>query len=74
LADAVVHEQTGLVVPEHDPDPVAHALARLLTDPVLADRLAAAARERVEERFLLQRNVGLLRQLFPDTSSAVAGP
>jgi glycosyltransferase involved in cell wall biosynthesis len=41
---------TGLLVPPGDAPRLAAAIARLLSDPVLAARLGAAARRRVEKR------------------------
>jgi colanic acid/amylovoran biosynthesis glycosyltransferase len=68
LAEAVVHERTGLVVPERDPDALAGALERLLGDRMLRARLARSARAHVEEHFALDRNVVLLRSLFPEAA------
>ena len=65
LVDAVIHEATGLVVPEHDPAALADAIGRLLSNPTLARRLADAARHRVETRFSLEITVAQLRSLFP---------
>jgi glycosyltransferase involved in cell wall biosynthesis len=42
---------SGLLVPPGDPARLAAAVGRLLSDPALADRLGAAARRRVEERY-----------------------
>jgi glycosyltransferase involved in cell wall biosynthesis len=44
----VVHNETGLVVPERDHDALAAALRRLLEDRALAETLAAAGHERVK--------------------------
>jgi glycosyltransferase involved in cell wall biosynthesis len=68
LAEAVVHERTGVVVPGHDPEALADALKRLLGDPELRGDLARAARRHVEERFALERSVELLRSLFPEAA------
>jgi colanic acid/amylovoran biosynthesis glycosyltransferase len=68
LAEAVIHEQTGLVVPGHDPESLADALERLLKDPALRERLARNARAHVEEHFALDRSVALLRSLFPEAA------
>jgi glycosyltransferase involved in cell wall biosynthesis len=65
LADVVEHGKTGLVVPQRDPAGLAAAIERLLGDPELAADMAAAARERVEEGFSLERSAALLRSLFP---------
>jgi glycosyltransferase involved in cell wall biosynthesis len=66
LGEAVVDERTGLLVPEHDPAALAAAIERLLSDPALADRLAAEARRHVDRRFSLERSASRLRELFPE--------
>lgn len=68
LAEAVVHERTGLVVPGHDPDALADALERLLGDAELRRHVAREARRHVEERFALEQSVELLRSLFPEAA------
>lgn len=58
---------TGLMVPAGDDEAVARAALRLLEDPDLASRLAAAGRREVEERYawseVLDKWVSLYRQL-----------
>jgi glycosyltransferase involved in cell wall biosynthesis len=49
--EAVIHEVTGLLVPPRDPATLAAAICRLRADPLLAERLAAAGRARVEREF-----------------------
>lgn len=46
--DAVLHEQTGLLVEPDDSEAVAGALIRVLSDPELARRLGENGRKRVE--------------------------
>jgi colanic acid/amylovoran biosynthesis glycosyltransferase len=65
LPEAVIDGRTGLVVPEHDPEALAAALERLLTDRELGARIAARARRHVEGRFALERSAARLRELFP---------
>ena len=65
LADAVIHERTGLTVPEHDPHALAGALTRILADRFFASSLAREARRQVEQNFNLEQSVALLRSLFP---------
>ena len=65
LPDVVLHGETGLVVPEHDPPALADALERLLSDPELARRVGDQGRRHVEQSFSLERSVELLRSLFP---------
>ena len=43
----VIHNETGLVVPERDPSALARGLRRVLTDPGMAQRLALAGHQRV---------------------------
>jgi len=45
--DAIVHEETGLLVPPNDPPALARALVRVLDDPELARRMGRAGREHV---------------------------
>lgn len=51
VTDLVRHEETGLLVPVGDAEALASAVARLLDDPSLAERLTAAAHVLVRERF-----------------------
>jgi colanic acid/amylovoran biosynthesis glycosyltransferase len=66
LAEAVIPERTGLLVPPHDPAALAAAIERLLADPELASRIAAGGRRHVESNFSLERSAELLRSLFPE--------
>jgi len=50
-AEAVIHEESGLVVPPCDPTALAQAMQRLLRDPEECNRLGAAARERAVKMF-----------------------
>jgi len=54
-AEAVRDGREALVVPPEDPAALAEAVTTLLRDPALAERLGAAARERAEERFGVDR-------------------
>jgi glycosyltransferase involved in cell wall biosynthesis len=49
--EAVVHNETGLLVPPADPPALAAALKRLIDDPGLRARYGAAARRRAETLF-----------------------
>lgn len=51
VEDAVVDEETGLLVDPEKPEEVAAALGRLLRDPVLRGRLAEQGRQRVRREF-----------------------
>ena len=53
IPELVIDGQTGLLVPERDPEALAASISRLLAEPSLRERLALAARERVAERHSL---------------------
>lgn len=65
IAEAVRHEQTGLLVPPGDPVSLAMALQRLLDDRELGERLALAARDLVEQDYDTARQVRRLTATFP---------
>jgi rhamnosyl/mannosyltransferase len=62
------HEETGLTVPVDSPAALAGAANRLLTEPGLRDRLAAAARERAlrefDHRTMAQRSLAIYRRVL----------
>jgi colanic acid/amylovoran biosynthesis glycosyltransferase len=64
IPEVIRHEETGLLVAEHDPEALAGALARLLDDHRLGARLAATARAAVEEDFDVHRQAARLRMHF----------
>jgi len=55
VPELVVDGETGLLVPAGDPSSLAAAIERLLEDPALRERLGAAGRARIAERFDLDR-------------------
>jgi glycosyltransferase involved in cell wall biosynthesis len=65
IPELVRDGENGLLVPPEDPGALASALLRLATDVPLRDRLAAAGRDTVAERFdgdvLARRMAGLFR-------------
>jgi phosphatidylinositol alpha-1,6-mannosyltransferase len=61
--EAVVDEETGLLVEGREPKAVALAVARLLTDRQIADRMGSAGRARAENEFawpILARRLGAI--------------
>jgi rhamnosyl/mannosyltransferase len=57
-------EMTGLVVPPRDPAVLSQALARLLADKVLREKMGTAGRQRVLEEFTLDKMVGRVMDLY----------
>ncbi len=62
------HEQEGLTVPVNDPTALAAAADRLLTEPGLRDRLAAAGRLRAaaefDHRVMAERSLAIYRKVL----------
>lgn len=64
IPEVLVHEQTGLMVEQRDPQALADALRRLMTEGDFRTHLARAARQAIEERFEINRNTAQMRHLF----------
>jgi glycosyltransferase involved in cell wall biosynthesis len=67
VEDVVVHEETGLIVPERDPTALAQAVVRLADEPDLRRRLGENARTRYLRQFdptaVAERMLALYRGL-----------
>ena len=55
MREAVVPEQTGLLVPVGDAEALAQAIVRLVSDKALRERLGRAARDLVSQHYRLDR-------------------
>jgi len=66
IPELIDEGKEGLLVPERDPAALAHALERLLDDPALAERMALAARAKVERQFDAAMEAHKLLRLFDD--------
>ena len=71
--ELVLHEEHGLLVPPRDPQALAQAVLRLLSDPDWARRLGRAGRLRVVEGFSTRAKVERLEGLYEHLTSPV-GP
>jgi colanic acid/amylovoran biosynthesis glycosyltransferase len=69
IPELVVHERTGLLVPERDPEALADALQRLLVNPGFAAELTERGRTHVESYYSLERSVSELRALFTEAAA-----
>ena len=68
IPEVVRHEETGLIVPQHDPGALADALERFASDADLRVSLAVRARERIEDDFDIRRNAAKIRALFREAA------
>jgi glycosyltransferase involved in cell wall biosynthesis len=69
--EVIEHEKTAITCNPHDPDSIAEGLLRLLNDPALRSRLAAAARASAVERFalphIIDTNIAYYKRLIGGT-------
>ena len=70
IPELINPENNGLLVPERDGSALAGAIARLLDQPLLRERLAAAGRRTVLSRFDMAANAQNLVRLFRGQESA----
>ena len=64
IAEAVVHEQTGLLVAERDVDGLCASIGRLLESPSDRRRMGALSRAYVEQRFDARRQGARLEDFY----------
>lgn len=64
VRELVRHEETGLLVPPHDPAALAAAIDRIISDPELARRLGARARRRATSLMDADRMVADIAHLY----------
>ena len=71
IPEVVRDGETGLLVPEREPQALADALGRVLDDRELAHAFARNARRLIERSFDLHQNTAEIRSIF--TAAAMAG-
>jgi glycosyltransferase involved in cell wall biosynthesis len=64
--EVITDGQTGLLVPPADPIALAHAIATLLSDQALAQRLALAGRARIYREFSLSAMVQRVTRIYEE--------
>ena len=64
LPEAVLDGETGILVPPEDSEALRDAIAALLTDGELRDRLGAAGRERMQKEFSIATMAARHEQLY----------
>jgi colanic acid/amylovoran biosynthesis glycosyltransferase len=70
IPELAINDETALTVPPANVEALANALARLLQDRALSERLAAAARKRVEQMHDLNTNARMMFELFRQPEKA----
>ena len=63
-SEAVVHGQTGLIVPPRDPAALGQAILSLASDPAPRERMGEAGRKRALARFSIEACVGQYAGLY----------
>lgn len=66
LPELVKDGETGYLVNPYDTPALVDRLTRLLTDPVLAERMGAAGRRRLIEHFTLERQVHAMETIYTE--------
>jgi len=64
IDELVRHEETGLMVPPRNVEALGAAIARLLDEPALGQRLASAARAWVSSRYARERMLDSMEAVF----------
>jgi glycosyltransferase involved in cell wall biosynthesis len=72
--EAVLHGETGLLVPPADPTALAAAIHTVLSNPLLARRLAAAGKARVYRTFSAEAMVQRVTQTYEEILSSHEAP
>ncbi|MGI9086905.1 MAG: glycosyltransferase family 4 protein [Chthoniobacterales bacterium] len=64
IPEMVLPEATGLLVRPHDPEALAGAVARILSEPALARSYGASGRAVAEEKFSVSKNITNLAKIL----------
>ncbi len=68
IPDIIRDGETGLLVPEKDPEALAAALLALLRDPERAERLGRQGRERVSKEYSWEHVIGQWEAFYAETA------
>ncbi len=53
-SEQIINGETGFLVPKNNPEALAVAMEKILTDPALIERMSRASRKRIEDHFSLE--------------------
>jgi len=62
--EVVVDGETGIILPDRDPETMAAAFRKLLGDPALRERYGKAGRKRVLENYVWKNNITTMENLY----------
>jgi glycosyltransferase involved in cell wall biosynthesis len=71
IPEVIENGVTGLLVPPHDPDALAGAIVRLLTDHAYADTIGRAGHDLVHDRFCVQLMVKEIEAIYDEGARSV---
>jgi glycosyltransferase involved in cell wall biosynthesis len=71
IPEMIVDGETGLLVPPRDPDALAAAITRLLTDHPFADTIGRAGHDLVHDRFCIELMVSAVQTIYDEGARAV---
>lgn len=71
IPEMIEDGKTGLLVPPHDPDALAAAIVRLLTNHPLADTLGRAGHDLVHDRFCVELMVSATQSIYDEGARVV---
>jgi glycosyltransferase involved in cell wall biosynthesis len=74
IPEAIVHGETGLLVPHRDRRALAAAISQLLEDPAQRQRMGADGRQRAEARFDVRFTARRLESLYDFVVGRCDGP
>ena len=69
IPEMIKHEETGLIIPQNNPEALAMALRTLLTSENMRIQFAENARKLMETEFNIEKNAATLRKLFEPVST-----
>jgi glycosyltransferase involved in cell wall biosynthesis len=72
--EIITHEENGLLVPPHEDEPLAGAIARLLTDREFAGAVAARGQHDARRRFSLPAHVEAMQEIYTTLIGSGQGP
>jgi len=74
IPEMVEDDVTGVLVPHDQPEALAAAIVRLLTDQAFAERIAKAGHDLVHDRFCIELMVRAVEDLYEEGASRVRQP